>query len=146
MPCDAPVTSATCPARDMNFSRLSGESFIRCVAVRTQNYTRRWFLVGGVKRPDENLQASGKEQRRWAGGQFDTGSCGDGVGFELGFRVLQGPGLMMDLASQYLPAVRGVETVTLGKPVFERSFFAMADFVSWMVPSAEFRGAAATAG
>src|SRR5271166_851717 len=119
MPCDAPVTNATCPARDMNFSRLSDKSLIRCLAVRTQNYTRRWFLVGGAQRPDENFQPAGKEQRAWACGQLYAGSCGHGVGFEFRCSVLQRPLLMMNLAAQDPLVVCGVEAVTLGEPVVQ---------------------------
>src|ERR1700722_11816844 len=146
MPCDAPVTSATCPARDMNFSRLSEWSLILCLAVRTWNYTRRWFLAGRAQRPNENFESAGKEQRRWARGQVDSGSGIDCVGFEFRSSAPQWPLLMMDLAAQDLLVVRGVETVALGEPVFERSFFAKASFCGRTIPPPKFCGTAVTTG
>lgn len=76
--------------------------------------------------------------------QPDRGGRRHGVGRKLGFRVLQGPGLMMDFATQDLASVRGVETVALGEPVFERSFLAKADLGGWMISRSKLRWAAAT--
>ena len=64
-----------------------------------------------------NLRAKSNDGE--VSGKAMPAAAGDSVDFEFSFGVLQRPRLMMNLAAIHLIAMRGVETIAFGQPVFE---------------------------
>lgn len=73
------------------------------------------------QRPDQHLEPFGEVQQRLDCGQLDAGGRGHGIYGNFTFRILQRPGLVVDLGSINGITDRGVEAIAFAEPVLKGS-------------------------
>ena len=78
------------------------------------------LVLQAVERPDGYLDCFGEMQEGRSVGEFESGRAGQGVGFELRFGVVEGPGFVVDLSTvEAFLFIGCVETVAFCEPADE---------------------------
>ena len=101
------------------------------------------YKVGGSlhshEPPDQYIQSPGKMQKGLCIRQFDPRRAHHRVDFDLGERLLQGPGRVMDVSPPNLIPVHGVKAVALGQPMLNTSGLRKCHRCDRTIPAAKFR-------